>query len=72
MYRKNIQLRWDMKEFAIKITETLEKTVIVEAENEREALQLVDDNYRAAKEGYVLDSENFTGVEFKPIDLKVN
>lgn len=60
-----------MKTFAIKITETLEKVVTVEAETEKEALQLADDNYRAAQDDYVLDAENFAGVEFESIKLKV-
>ena len=60
-----------MKKFAIKITETLEQVVIVEAENTYEALQLAEKNYKEEKEGYVLDSSNYTGAEFTPIDLKV-
>ncbi len=51
--------------FNIRITETLEKTVKVEANNEHEALVMADCNYRAAKDGYVLDAENFTNVDFK-------
>ena len=47
------------------ITETLEKTVEVEANNVHEALVMADCNYRAAKDGYVLDAENFTNVDFK-------
>lgn len=60
-----------MKKFAIKITETLEQVVIVEAENTYEALQLAEKNYKEEKEGYVLDYSNYTGVEFTPIDIKV-
>ena len=54
-----------MKEFKIRITETLEKVVTIQAKTEKEALQLADDNYRAAQDDYILDAENFTGVEFK-------
>ena len=51
--------------FKVQITETLEKTIEIEAHNEHEALVMVDCNYRAAKDGYVLDAENFTNVDFK-------
>lgn len=60
-----------MKKFAIKITETLEKVAIIEAENTYEALQIAEKNYKEEKEGYVLGSSNYTGAEFTPIDLKV-
>ena len=56
-----------MKKFAIKITETLEKTVIVKAEDVPEALSLAEDNYYAAKDDYVLDAENFTNVNFEVV-----
>lgn len=51
--------------FKVHITETLEKTVEIEANNEHEALIMADCNYRDAKDGYVLDAENFTNVDFK-------
>lgn len=54
-----------MKEFKIRITETLEKDVYILADSEEEALQIVDNNYRAAQDAYVLDAENFTNVDFK-------
>ena len=54
-----------MKTFKVRITETLEKVVEVQAETENEALQLVDDNYRAAQDDYILGADNFTGVDFK-------
>lgn len=54
-----------MKQFEVEITETLKKTVIVEAENEENALRIVDDNYKAAQDDYVLDAENFVDVSFK-------
>ena len=57
-----------MKTFKVRITETLEKVVEVQAETEREALQLVDDNYRAAQDDYILDAENYTGVDFKVVE----
>jgi hypothetical protein len=54
-----------MKQFEVEITETLKKTVIVEAENEENALRIVDNNYKAAQDDYVLDAENFVDVSFK-------
>ena len=51
-----------MKEFDINITETLEKTVTVEAENREEAEEKVQQAYYNSE--YILDSENFTGVKF--------
>lgn len=51
-----------MKEYDIKITETLEKTVTVEAASHEEAEEKVRQAYYDSE--YILDSENFTGVEF--------
>lgn len=53
------------KGYKIRITETLEKDVYIIADSEEEALQIVDNNYRAAQDDYVLDAENFTNVDFK-------
>lgn len=53
------------KGYKIRITETLEKDVYIIADSEEEALQIVDNNYRAAQDAYVLDAENFTNVDFK-------
>ena len=51
-----------MKEYDVKITETLEKTVTVEATSREEAEDAVKAAYYNSE--YILDSENFTGVEF--------
>lgn len=51
-----------MKEYDVKITETLEKTVTVEAASREEAEDAVKAAYYNSE--YILDSENFTGVEF--------
>ena len=50
------------KEYKVLITETLQKTVIVEAETESEAHTRVSDAWKNAE--YILDSDNFQGVEF--------
>ena len=50
------------KEYKVLITETLQKTVIVEAGSEAEAHTRVSDAWKNAE--YILDSDNFQGVEF--------
>ena len=51
-----------MKEYDVKITETLEKTVTVEAESREAAEEQVKVAYYNSE--YILDAENFTGVDF--------
>ena len=51
-----------MKEYDIKITETLEKTVTVKAPSKDEAQEQVQQAYYNSE--HILDSENFTGVQF--------
>lgn len=48
-----------MDKFAIKIKETLARTVIVEAENIDEAIQKVTDAYEAGR--IILDSDDYDG-----------
>ena len=50
------------KEYKVLITETLQKTVIVEAETETEARKRASDAWKNAE--YLLDEKNFQGVEF--------
>ena len=50
------------KEYKVLITETLQKTVIVEAGSEAEAHTRASDAWKNAE--YILDSDNFQGVEF--------
>ena len=59
------------RSFKVIITETLKRTVEVEAESQQDAKQIVSDEWRASK--YVLDAENFHGVEFEavPTDKQV-
>ena len=51
-----------MKEYDVKITETLEKTVTVQAENRDAAEEQVKTAYYNSE--HILDAENFTGVVF--------
>ena len=50
------------KEYKVLITETLQKTVIVEAASEQEAHKRASDAWKNAE--YILDAECFQGVEF--------
>ena len=54
--------------FKVLVKETLEKVVEVEANNKHEAITIADCNYRAAKDDYILDAENFTNVDFKVLE----
>ena len=51
-----------MNTYKVKITETLEKVVEVEARNKREAEQIVCTE--SQNEKYVLDADNFARVNF--------
>lgn len=57
-----------MKEFEVEITETLQKTVTVEADSKDEALQMVEDMWKASD--IILDADNFVGVEYTSDDGK--
>ncbi|MBR1685439.1 MAG: DpnD/PcfM family protein [Clostridia bacterium] len=50
------------REYKVLITETLQKTVIVEAENEQEAHRRISDAWKNSE--YILDADSFQGVEF--------
>ena len=55
-----------MKEFDIKITETLEKVVTVQAESQQEAEQKVSDAWKESE--HILGAEDFIDVEFTTQD----
>lgn len=50
------------KTFSVTITETLKMTVEVEATSRDEAEQIVSDNWHRSE--YILDADNFVGVDF--------
>ena len=52
-----------MKEYAVKITEILERVVYVKADNESDAEEQVEDGQY--KGDYVLDAEDFVTATFK-------
>lgn len=58
-----------MKEYDVKITETLERTVTVQASSKEEAEEKV--NAAWSNSEYVLDSEDFVGVDFKTENERV-
>lgn len=51
-----------MKEYQVKIKETLEMTVTVEAENAAQAREIAERNWKNSD--YILDADHFTGVTF--------
>lgn len=51
-----------MKDYTINIMETLEKQVTVKAESLEDAITQVKAAWKASE--HILDSSNFTGVEF--------
>ena len=51
-----------MKEFEVTVTETLQRTVTVEADSKDDAIQMVEDMYRDSE--IILDSEDYAGVEY--------
>ena len=52
-----------MKEFKIEIIEELSKEFIIEAENEEIAKNIAEENYRTAKDEYILNEDDFKGYE---------
>ena len=51
-----------MREYDVRIRETLEMTVTVEAENASKAQEIVERNYKNSE--YVLDADHYKGVVF--------
>ena len=52
-----------MKHYNVRIVETLVMNVDVEAESTQEAEQIASDRWRDSE--YLLDADNFAGVEFE-------
>jgi hypothetical protein len=51
-----------MREYQVKIKETLEMSVTVEARSAAEARAIVEQRYKDSE--YILDADHFTGVTF--------
>ena len=58
-----LKRRNDLKHYKVRIVETLVMNVDVEAESAGEAEQIVSDRWRDSE--YLLDADNFSGVEFE-------
>jgi hypothetical protein len=52
----------EKKTYKVMITETLQKTVFVDASSEQEAHRRVSDAWKNSE--YILDADSFQGVEF--------
>ena len=52
----------NMKKYEVTIKENLEMKVTIEAENEEDAISIVQENYWNSE--YILDADCFKGVEF--------
>lgn len=50
------------KQYNVTITETLQRTILVEADNEQHALNMVQDDYN--NDNIVLDYSDFQNVDF--------
>ena len=55
------------RRFELTITETLKRTVEVEADDQHDAEQIVSDGWHSSK--YILGSEDFVDVEFKAVPV---
>lgn len=53
--------------FKVTITETLKRTVEVEADDQQEAEQMVSDGRHNSQ--YILDAEDFVGVAFEAVPV---
>lgn len=54
-----------LKKYKVTITETLKLDVTIEAGDPQQAVQIVSDGWHNSK--YILDSENFIGVDFETV-----
>ena len=53
--------------FTVTITETLKRTVEVEADDQQQAEQVASDGWHSSK--YILDADNFVDVEFEVVPV---
>ena len=54
-----------METFKVRITETLEKVVEVQAVDAKNALEITHEKYTAAEDDFVLSADDYSGVNFK-------
>jgi hypothetical protein len=58
-------MKYPARNYSVTISETLQTTVTVEADSHVEAERIASDNWLAGD--YILDAENFVGVDFKSV-----
>lgn len=54
--------------YKIRIIETLEKEVTISADDKKNALEIVEEKYAKAEDGFVLSADDFSGIEIKAVD----
>lgn len=59
IFREDI---FNMAEYKVLVTETLQKAIVVEAASEKEASRRAEDAWKNTE--YILDTNDFQGVEF--------
>jgi len=59
-----------MNTYKVEITETLKKTVEIEANDPDKAEEIAEQNWRNSE--YILDAESFDGVEFHAVSRTKN
>jgi hypothetical protein len=57
-----------MAQFKIRIIETLEKEVTISAADKKNALEIAEEKYSKAEDGFVLCADDFAGIEIKAVD----
>lgn len=60
--KENREDIFNMAEYKVLVTETLQKAIVVEAASEKEASRRAEDAWKNTE--YILDTDNFQGVEF--------
>lgn len=56
-----------MKTYKVRITETLEKVVEVQAVDAKNALEIAHEEYTAAEDDFILTSSDYAGVDFQVV-----
>ena len=57
-----------MATYKIRIVETLEKVVEVEAVDRKNALEITHEKYTAAEDDFILSADDYLGVEFQVVE----
>ena len=54
--------------YKIRIIETLEKEVTISAADKKNALEIAEEKYVKAEDGFVLSADDFSGIEIKVVE----